>query len=302
MQLISALVQQIAIMFALIGLGYLLRRTGVLSDGASRDFGKILLNCVLPAVIVRSFWGAAGDGRGQEVAWAFLISMLLLVVAMIAGRLLQGRNPEGDFSVAFSNAGFIGVPLTQAILGDDAVLYIAPFIALLNVLQWTYGQNLLSGGKGYTSMRSVVTSPMLIALMLGAGVYFASIPFPSVIGELMGSVCGLNTPLAMLVLGCYLAESDLPSLIARKDLYPVTLERLAVVPLLSAGVLLFLPGGYELKMALLLAAAAPTGTNVAIFARQNDGDYAFASGCVCLTTLASLVSIPCIVGLSSCLF
>lgn len=299
MQLVSALVQQVAIMFVLIGLGYLLRRIGILSDGASRDFGKLLLNCVLPTVIVRSFWTAAGDGRGGEIIWSFLVSIILLMVAMIAGRLLQRRSSEGDFSVAFSNAGFIGVPLTQAVLGDGAVLYIAPFIALLNVLQWTYGQNLLSGGKGYTSVRSVLTSPMFIALVMGSVLYFASIPLPAVVGELMGSVCGLNTPLAMLVLGCYLAESDLPSLVARKDLYPIAFERLLLVPLLSVGVLLLLPGSHELKMALLLAAAAPTGTNVAIFARQNNGDYAFASGCVCLTTIASLISIPCVIGLTS---
>ena len=54
-------------------------------------------------------------------------------------RLLLHRQPVEEFAASFSNAGFMGIPLISMALGSSAVLYIAPFTALLNILQWTYG-------------------------------------------------------------------------------------------------------------------------------------------------------------------
>lgn len=292
MQIATVLFQQIAIMFALMAIGFLLRRTELLGDESSRDLGKVLINLVLPAVIVRSFWTTAGDGRAVELAQAFALSALLLGLSMLVGHVLQRRHPVADFSVAFSNAGFIGIPLTQAVLGDAAVFYISPFIALLNVLQWTYGQHLLSGSQQRFDAKKVLLSPMLVALVLGLVLYITEAPFPTFARILMEDVSALNTPLAMIVLGCFLAESDIRALACTASLYGVAVERLLVVPLLSIGALALLPGARELKLALLLAAAAPTGTNVAIFAKQHEGDYGYACGCVCLSTLGSLVTMP----------
>ena len=288
MQIAVALFQQVLVMFALMATGYLLRQRGILGAESSGDLGKLLVNAVLPSVVVRSFWTAAGDGRGGELVQSFAISVALLALAMAVGRMLQARHPVGDFSVAFSNAGFIGIPLARAVLGDGSVFFIAPFIALLNVLQWTYGQRLLSGARDRPDIRSILLSPMLIAMAL-----------PALVGTVLDDVAALNSPLAVIVLGCYLAESDLRMLFSTGNLYSVAMERLLVVPLLSVALLVFAPGGTDLKLSLLLAAAAPVGTNVAIFARQNDNDYAYASGCVCLSTLASLVTMPVVMAVAT---
>lgn len=299
MQIAVALFQQVVVMFALMTIGYLLRRGGILGAESSGDLGKLLVNAVLPAVVVRSFWTAAGDGRGGELVQSFAISVVLLALAMAVGRALQARHPVGDFSVAFSNAGFIGIPLARAVLGDGSVFFIAPFIALLNVLQWTYGQRLLSGARNRPDIRSILLSPMLIAMVAGLALYGMAMPLPALVGTVLDDVAALNSPLAMIVLGCYLAESDLRMLLSTGNLYSVAMERLLVFPLLSVALLAFAPGGTDLKLSLLLAAAAPVGTNVAIFARQNDSDYTYASGCVCLSTLASLVTMPVVMAVAT---
>lgn len=293
------LFQQVIVMFALMAIGYLLRRGGILGAESSGDLGKLLVNAVLPAVVVRSFWMAAGDGRGEELVQAFVVSAALLVLAMVVARVLQARQPVGDFSVAFSNAGFIGIPLARAVFDDGAVFYVAPLIALLNVLQWTYGQRLLSGARDRPNIRSILLSPMLIAMVAGITLYGTAMPLPALVGTVLDDVTALNSPLAMIVLGCYLAESDLRILFSMGSLYSVTVERLLVVPLLSIVLLWLAPGVTDLKLSLLLAAAAPVGTNVAIFARQNESDYAYASGCVCLSTLASLITMPAVMAVAA---
>lgn len=299
MQIAVALTQQVVVMFVLMGIGFLLRRKLMLGKGTSQDLGRILVNLVLPAVIVQSFWTAVGDGRANELILAFAASVFLLLLAMIVARLLYPRRPVADFSAAFSNAGFIGIPLTRAVLGVNAVFYIAPFIALLNVLQWTYGQCLLSEEHRRVDIRSVMMSPMLIAMVVGLVLYGVSMPLPPLVGTLLEDVSALNSPLAMIVLGCYLAESDIRSLLATKSLYTVAMTRLLVIPLLSLAILLFVPSGLELKLSLLLASAAPVGTNVAIFAQQNGSDYAYACGCVCLSSLACLITMPAVMAIAS---
>lgn len=299
MQLTATLLWQIALMFSLLGIGALLRRKGILSAQAPGDMGKLLLNLVLPTVIVRSFWTGPADSRAAGVAVALVLSVALLVLAMVIARLMQRRDAIAQFSVAFSNAGFIGIPLVEATLGSDAVCYTAPFIALLNALQWTYGQYLLTRSREHIQPQKALSNPMVIALAIGCAVFFLQIPLPSFIDDLMGTVSALNTPLAMLVLGCYLAESDLRSLAATKNLYIASAERLLAVPLASVALLAVVPAPATIKLALLIAAAAPTGTNVAIFAQQQGCDYRYASSMVCATTLLSAISMPLVVSAAS---
>lgn len=299
MQIAATLAQQVVVMFVLMGIGFLLRRKEILGKQAAEDLGKLLVKLVLPAVIVQSFWSAAGDGRERDLLYASAASALLLLLAMAVAHLMYPRRPVADFSTAFSNAGFIGIPLTRAVLGSEAVLCIAPFIALLNVLQWTYGQRLLSGEHGRIDIRSIMLSPMLVAMGLGLVLYCVSAPLPQLLDMILGDVSALNSPLAMIVLGCYLAKSDVLSLLVTKSLYVVAVVRLLVIPLLSIAILLLLPGGAELKLSLLLAAAAPVGTNVAVFAQQNGSDYVYACGCVCLSTLLSLITMPLTMAIAS---
>lgn len=299
MQLFTTLLWQIALMFALAGIGVLLRRSGKLSAHATGDMGGLLLNVVLPVVIVRSFWIDYSDARAAGIVLSLALSAGLLVLAMAIARLMQRRDAIAQFSVAFSNAGFIGIPLVQATLGADVVCYIAPLIALLNALQWTYGQRLLAPAGERMRPQEALGNPMVIALAVGCAAFFLRIPLPSFVDTLMSSTSALNTPLAMLILGCYLSESDLASLRANKNLYLATVERLVVVPVASALFLALVPGPEAIRLALLIAAAAPTGTNVAIFAQKQGCDYRYANNLVCVTTLVSAITLPALVAVAA---
>ncbi len=301
MQIIPPLIRQIAIMFILMGVGALFRRKGWLSGGAARDLGKLLLNLVMPAVIIKSFWIGYTPERAAGLSVALALSAALLVLAMLVARAVQPRDGIAQFSVAFSNAGFIGIPLIQATLGEEAVCYVAPFIALLNALQWTYGQYLLTGSREHVRPRQALLNPMVIALVLGLALFYTRMPSIAFAGTLLESVGALNSPLAMIILGCYLAESDIRALAKRCSLYLVSLERLIVIPALSAGLLALIPCSVDIKLALLIAAATPTGANVAIFAQQQGCDHRYACSIVCATTLASLVTIPLVIAAASAL-
>ena len=60
--------------------------------------------------------------------------------------------------------------------------------------------------------------------------------------------------------------------------------------------LYFLPIDPNIKLAVIIAASAPIGSNVAVFAQIYDLDYTYAVKTVCLTTILSVVSMPFIIG------
>ena len=85
----------------------------------------------------------------------------------------------------------------------------------------------------------------------------------------------------------------------RNKLYLLSAVRLFIIPIICMAVLFFLPQEFaEMKMALLIVAACPTGSNVAVYAQLYDSDYSYAVETVIISTLLSIISIPLIVQLA----
>lgn len=293
-----ALLEQICIMFALMGLGAALFRVKLISEQTSKDLGAVLLNVVFPVVIVRSFWGKYSDERLALLGITFVLAVALLVVACLLARVFFRQDGVAEFAAAFSNAGFIGIPLVQNTLGEQAVFLIASFISLLNVAQVTYGKWRISRSTDAISVRAVITNPMLIGLVAGIALFCLRTPVPHIASGLMDSVAALNSPFAMIILGVYLARSDMRTLFMTPSFYAVSAVRLLVVPIASCVLLYLMPCDQTAKLALLIAAAAPTGSNVAIFCQQLGFDTQKASNIVCLSTICSLATIPIVVGMA----
>lgn len=299
MSIASTLSSQCLVMFAIMGLGCLLVKLDMLGPTTTRELGSLLLNIVFPVVIVRSFWGMYSPERLGLLMPAMILSALALGLAMLIARLSFPTDGVLEFSAAFSNAGFIGIPLVQAAFGTEAVFFIAPFIATLNVLQWTYGRWRISSSTSSISMRSVLSSPMLIALVIGVALFLVRAPVPPIAQSLMSTIANLNSPLAMLILGTYLANADLRTLLASHEAYKASFARLALIPLATVAAFAIVPGAREVKLAILIAAAAPVGSNVSVFCQQLERDTKKPSITVCLSTLLSLATLPLVSALAA---
>lgn len=224
------------------------------------------------------------------------ISALLLCLAIVVGRVLYPKDGIAAFAAAFSNAGFFGIPLITAVLGAEAVFYSAPFIALLNLLQWTYGTGLLTDEKAKWQPRRIFTAPYMIAIMVGTLFYITGLQLPSLPMQVLNALCSLNTPLAMFTLGVYLAVVDWRKMLTSYGLVKLSVVRLLIVPLLSLAVLTLIPTAWNtMKYSVLLAAACPVGANVAIYAQLYDKDYSYAVQTVVISTIASIITVPAVV-------
>ena len=59
---------------------------------------------------------------------------------------------------------------------------------------------------------------------------------------------------------------------------------------------------HDMKLALLLAAACPVGSNVAVYAQLHGKDYPYAVETVIISTLLSIVTIPLVTWLAQLLW
>lgn len=299
MKLVSILFQQIMIMYIFMFIGVILFKTKKLSLEGSKALGNILIYAVMPAVVIKAFLNEMTAERLKGLGIAFVLSFAVLLLAMVVSLFLFKKRPIENFGASFSNAGFIGIPLVSALYGDEAVFYVSAFVALLNLLQWTYGVCVITKNKKAISLKKILTNPILISLVVGLILFVCQIQVPAIIISSIQGIASLNAPLAMFSLGTYLAQVSWKEIFTNRYAYLSSVIRLLVVPLLTLGILSFVPSVYStMKMAILIAASTPIGSNVAIFAQIHNQDYKQAVRIICLSTLCSILTMPMIMMLA----
>lgn len=299
MEIAAILFRQIVIMFLFMMIGVWLYRTDRLTRAGSKDLGNVLIYVIMPCVVLNAYMTEFSRERLAGLLWAFGLSVAALLLAMLVSHVIFKKHPIENFGTAFSNAGFMGIPLVSAVLGTEAVFYTSAFVALLNILQWTYGVFVITRDRRQISVKKILTNPVLISLAAGIVLFLLPIELPGVLTGTVSSIAAMNAPVAMISLGTYLAQTRLKELFTDKTAYLSTLVRLLVIPLLTLALLWLVPAEYmSLKLAVLIVAITPVGSNVAIFAQIHNQNYTQAVKSVCLSTLCSIVTMPLLVALA----
>lgn len=291
--MVGILLKQIAIMALLIAVGWVLRRKEFLSEQGTKELGAILLRIIIPCVIVKSYIVPYSRERLLELALSAGLALLGFVVAMLIAYAVYGKRRRiENFAAAFCNAGFIGIPLAQATIGEDGVFYVAASVALLNLFQWTYGVYIMTDRRDAIRAKTIATNPVVIAIVIGVVLFAGRIPVPEILTSTLGYIAGMNTPVAMILMGTYLARVSWREMLDRRA-YGCVLLRLVVIPAVVLVLFWLLPvSNTAVVMAVFLAAATPVGANICVFAQQYNSDYPFSVVTVCLSTVLSVVTVP----------
>ena len=297
--LILILLRQIAIMALLMAVGIYLSRKGFLSPQGTKDLGAILLRIIIPCVIVKSYITTYSRERLLELALSAGLALVAFILAMGIAYLVYGKRRRiENFASAFCNAGFIGIPLAQAVIGDEGVFYMAASVALLNLFQWTYGVYIMTDRKDSIRAKTIVKNPVVIAIVVGIALFLSRLPVPGIVTSTLGYIAGMNTPVAMILMGTYMAKLPWRKLLDKRA-YGCVLLRLVVIPAVVLAVFWALPiSNQNVALAAYLAAATPVGANICVFAQQYDCDYEFSVVTVCLSTVLSIVTVPLMVSLA----
>lgn len=290
---VEIILRQICIMMLYMMAGFFLYRKKLITKEGSRSLAHLLLYLVLPCVVLQSFCVERTSEKTYDLLVSLAGAAAALALSMAVAWILFRKRPLDCFGASFSNAGFMGFPLITAVLGSEAVFYAAGFVAFLNVLQATLGQYILSGDRKLCTPKTVLRNPLVVSMAAGLILFFTGFRLPEIGMSCISSLAGMNAPLAMMVLGVYLAQSDLWSVFVGKELYFVSAVRLLLIPFLTLPLLRFLAGqNQDIIIALTIASCAPIGSNAAVYAQKLNLDYVYAVRTVCLSTILSIVTMP----------
>ena len=304
---------QVGVLFLLMAVGIACRRMRYLDDRVVKGLVDILVVVVTPCLVVNAFQRPfspdmlKGLGFVAFAAVAGHVAAILLVYALLHHRDAARRNVLRVAAV-FSNAGFMGIPLDQALLGDLGVFYGVIYIGIFNVFIWSWGYGTISGGgeKGAVSrtekLRRIAVNPGTIGLALGLPLFFTSTTLPAVLHDSCRFIADLNTPLAMFVIGYYLAGAKFGAIVKVKEAYFSAAFRLVGYPLMMIGFLLlarnFMALDRTMMLALVVSASAPVAALTSMIAARCGSDVDLSVGLVSGTTLLSIVTMPPVIALA----
>ena len=303
--------QQVLILFILVGIGFICGKLKVFPESAVKGMTELVLTFVIPCVIVKSFQREYDPsmlmGLGIAVVAAIAVHLLGIFVGMLCLRdKNKARQKVMRFSLVFSNAAFMAVPLQQAILGSDGVFYGAAYIAIFNLLLWSYGLVLMSKKdrvpgeekEKVLSTRKLILNPGVIGLVVGVTFFLTSFTLPEVVAAPVGHLAALNTPLPMIIVGYHLADAKIFSALKDPKVYLTMFLRLLVVPLIALGALLLCGMRDTMMVAIVIAASAPVGASVTMFSAKFNQDTELSVNLVSISTLLSIATMPLIVSIA----
>ena len=275
-------------------IGFALYKGGKITREGSKSLANLLVWLIIPAVIIHSFRVEFSLEKLGDLGLSALLAAGALAIAILIARLLFGKNAVECFAVSFSNCGFMGIPLVKAGFGDQAVFLLVGFIVLLNLLQWTYGATLLKGERKGLTLKELLLNPVMVGAIVGLLLFVTGLGtrLPAILSGALSGLAALNSPIAMLVLGVYMAQASLKETFLSPRLYALSGVRLLLVPAVTLLMLIFIPAAPVMKYVILIGAAAPVGANVAVYAQLYDREYSYACQTVVVSTLLSIATLP----------
>ena len=131
-----------------------------------------MLEVVNPVLIFMSYQQAFDTklllGLGLSVGLAFLsYGFTILLVDLLYRKNKTDEGAVEKFASVYSNCGFMGIPLINGLFGAEGVFYLTGYVTVFNIMVWTHGV-ISFGGRGQkTSVKKVLSSPAIIATLLG---------------------------------------------------------------------------------------------------------------------------------------
>lgn len=299
--------QQVIILYIMVAVGFICDKTGIYTEKAARLTNDLLFYIVTPAVIIRSFLGMAySPETAKSLLAAFGGGMLLHAAGILLALPFFRKGNEDKSAVmkyasAYGNVGYMALPLAQAVAGSEGVFFCSGILISFNLFVFTHGVWQMSGAGGKNAgfrLRWLILNPGVIPVLLGLPLFIFGVKLPELLYTPLDGIANLNTPMAMLMFGTYLAKTDLKTMFRQKEIYLVALLKLAALPLLMLGILKAIGFTGTLLVSSIISASAPSANNTVMFAAKYDGDSRLASQTVAVVSFISILTMPVMIALA----
>lgn len=294
------LFQQIAKLFLLILMGFLIVKAGILKADDSRVLSMLLLYVIVPCVCIMGFQIERTAENSRMVELALLSALVMNGMDILLGKLAEKLfhlDLVEKASVMYPNAGNLVIPLVTGVFGGEWVMYVTVYSMVQTTLVWTHARMMMSGVKKI-SLRDVVCNVNILAISLGCLMFLFRIQLPGIVQDAFSMAGNTVGPMAMLITGMVMADIDLKRLKAYRRIWKPVLLRLVILPVLLVCLAKFTnmaalaPHGETLMIISLLSTIAPAANIVTQFSQMFNRDALYASLINTVTMLLCIVTMP----------
>ncbi len=285
-----------SVLFLYMLIGWICRKTDLVKAAAQPSFTNFLLYVSIPCMVFQSFdmeFTMETLYRGASVLTIATISAL---VSLVFGRYAYNWcNPREKcimkYGTLVSNSGFAGLPVIQDAYGQDGLFLGSLFIIPNRIMMWSAGISLFTDAPLKQRIKNVMLNPGIIAVELGVLRMLFQPAIPQQLNKALSTLGAMSTPLGMVIIGMILSGVS-PRTVLDKKAFILVAVRQFLFPLGTLAILRLLGTDLLTLQISVVLTGMPVGSSTAFLADKYGADAVFASKCVFISTLTSLITIP----------
>lgn len=308
------------VLFAILFTGWFLRKINFIDDQMNHSLNKLIVYFAYPCLIVHNI---GGIDMTPSVIRQFLIALVISLASFFMYSLVswlyakarkypREMSNASELSMSLANDGFMGFPIALIFFGETGLLLMLAHNAAMNIWIYTYGMKLLRrNNRGQRKMTPhlfmratfrFLLNPNILALIIGFIIGFTIGKVPAAVDEYLTYIGGVSTPMAMIFIGSSLSNYKLLETLRNIRTLEASAMKLIWLPLLTVGLVWFLPIPGVIKCYVVLGGAFPTGATAPMLAEQENQSVETASSILFVSTLFSMATIPLTINLIMRLF
>ncbi len=300
MQVFSATLNQMFVLFTFMALGYFLNFKGVLPLNTSTAISRLETNVLVPCLVFNTFYKYCTIENFSK-KWSYLLfGTIVMLISIGIGLLLARLFAKEDYlrkiytySFTVANFGFMGNAVVLGIFGENVLFDYMIFTIPFNLYVYSYGTASLVPKEGNTKLSiKMFINPTCISMLLGAVVGLTNFPVPKFLVSAVSSAGACMSPLAMILTGFVVANFSIKKLASVKKIYIASVLRLIVLPIFFVLIFKLLNTDNMVILLTLCATAMPLGLNTVVFPAAYGGDTTPGASMALISHLMSIITIP----------
>lgn len=292
----KSMIDMQGMLFLLILMGIYARKKGIITNENRKKFTDLIIEIILPCNIVYSFLINWSYEILINCLTVFIVAIITQILYVILSKMLfkkseKDRQPVLRYAIICSNAGFLGNPIVESVYGSQGLLFASVALIPLRFAMWSSGLSLFTKTDGKSTAKKLITHPCIIAVFVGFVLMITQIQLPEFLLNTISGIGKCNTAISMIVIGSILADIKLKE-IMDKELFYFSAIRLILIPIVIFTILKLFKVDSLVIGVIVLLSAMPAGSTTVMLADKYNGNTKFATSCLFLSTVLSLITIP----------
>ncbi len=285
--------------FAIIIVGNLLKRVGIIDSAFSNTAEKFVFKACLPCLLFQDLTGT--DIRKNfdlsYVSFCFLSTLASIIVIWLLGKkIIRDKSSVSAFVQGSyrSSAAILGVAFIQNIYGTSGmapIMIIAsvPLYNIFAVIILTIESNEKSKDSAVKrAVTGIIKNPIIIGIAAGLAASYLNIELPKMIDKTISNLAVMASSLALISLGASFEGKK--ALAKIKPTIAASMIKLIILAAVFLPIAVYLGFRDQKLIAIVIMFASPCTPTAYIMAKNMHGDETLAGSIVVVTTFFSAIT------------